>query len=83
MFIGKYNRFCFTVSLCVYQLHCGFSKCPRKVYNIEILYGFLYLKGKSRDGIQVELDDVYGEQSSSQPTIKRWFNEFKTGKTFV
>jgi len=31
----------------------------------------------------VELGDVYGEQSPSLSTIKRWFNEFKAGKTSV
>lgn len=44
---------------------------------------FLYLKGKSRDEIQVELNAVYGEQSPSLATIKRWFNEFKAGRTSV
>ena len=43
----------------------------------------MYLKGKRRDKIQVRLNDVYGEQSPSLPTIKRWFNEFKAGKTSV
>jgi len=44
---------------------------------------FLYLKGKSREEIQVELNDVYGEQSPSLATIKRWFNDFKAGRTSV
>ena len=44
---------------------------------------FLYLNGKSRDDIQVEFNDVYGEQSPSLPTIKRWFNEFNAGRTSV
>jgi len=44
---------------------------------------FLYLKGKSRDEIQVELNDVYGERSKSLPTKKRYFNEFKAGRTSV
>ena len=43
---------------------------------------FLYLKGKSREEIQVELN-VYGEQSPSLATIKRWFNDFKAGRTSV
>ena len=74
MFIGKYNRFCFTVSLGVYQLE---SVQYRSIIR------FLYLNGKSRDEILVELNDVYGEQSPSLPTIKRWFNEFKAGITFA
>jgi len=31
---------------------------------------FFYLKGKSRDEIQVELNDVYGEQSPLLPIYK-------------
>ena len=44
---------------------------------------FLYLKGKSRYEIQVEVNNVYGEQSPSLPTIKRWFNEFKARRTSI
>ena len=36
-----------------------------------------------RDEIQVDLNDVYGEQSPSLPTIKHWFIEFKAGRTSV
>jgi len=42
---------------------------------------FLYLKGKSRDEIQVELNHVYSEQSPSLQTIKRGFIVFKAGRT--
>ena len=44
---------------------------------------FLYLKKKSREEIQKELEDVYGEQSPSWATTKRWYNEFKAGRTSV
>ncbi|MEZ0498457.1 transposase [Sphingomonas sp. IW22] len=44
---------------------------------------FLYLKKKSREEIQKELDDIYGEQSPSWATTKRWYNEFAAGRTSV
>lgn len=44
---------------------------------------FLFLKGKSREEIRVELNAVYGEESPSEATIKRWFNDFKRGRTSV
>ena len=50
------------------------------MYNI---IRFLYLKCKSRNEIQAELNDVYGGQSPSLSTIKRLFNEFKAGRTSV
>ena len=31
----------------------------------------------------MELNDVYGEQRPSLPTIKRWFNEFKSKRTSI
>jgi len=44
---------------------------------------FVFEEGKSRDEIQGELNSVYGEESPSAPTIKRWFNEFKGKRTSV
>lgn len=44
---------------------------------------FLFLKGKSRAEIKVDLDAMYGGASPSLATIKRWFNEFKNGRTSV
>jgi len=64
-------------------MHCVFSKCPWKVYNIEVLYGFLYLKSQSRVEIQVELNVIYGEQSPQLPRTKHWFNEYKAVRTSV
>lgn len=44
---------------------------------------FLVLKGKTRDEIKEELDAVYGDASPSLATVKRWFNDFKRGRTSV
>mgnify|MGYP003461250231 FL=1 len=44
---------------------------------------FLLMKGKSREEIFVELSSVYGEESPSISTVKRWFNYFRDGRTSV
>ena len=44
---------------------------------------FLLMKGKSREEIFVELSSVYGEESSSISTVKRWFNHFRDDRTSV
>jgi len=67
---------CLPIALC-------FFKISLESVQYRSIIRFLYLKGKSRDEIQVELNDVYSEQSPLLPTIKRWFNELKTGRTSV
>ena len=44
---------------------------------------FLLMKGKSREEIFVELSSVYGEESPSISTVKRWFNHLRDGRTSV
>jgi len=64
---------CLPTTLCFYKMSL-------ESVQYRSIVRFSYLKGKSRDEIQVEFNDVYGEQSQSLPKIKRWFNEFKAGK---
>ena len=68
--------------MCLPTALCFFKMSLESVQYRSIIR-FLYLKGKSRDEIQMEFNDFYGEQSPTLPTIKRWFNEFKAGRTFV
>lgn len=44
---------------------------------------FLFMKRKTREEILEELNAVYGNESPSFATIKRWYNEFKNGRTSV
>ena len=44
---------------------------------------FLFLKGKSREEIQIELSAIYGDECPSWATIKRWYNLFQLGRTSV
>lgn len=44
---------------------------------------YLVLRGKTREDIYFELHAAYGEEAPSQATIKRWFNEFKSGRVSV
>ena len=70
------------VIVCLPTALC-FHKMSLESVQYQNIIQFLYLKGKSRDEIQVELNDVHGEQSPPLPTIKRRFNEFKAGRTSV
>lgn len=44
---------------------------------------FLFLQGKSRNEIRDELVAVYRDECPSWSTIKRWVNEFQSGRTSV
>lgn len=44
---------------------------------------FLVLRGKSREDIIYELKQGYGEECPSCPTIYRWYNEYRNGRTTV
>ena len=70
--------------------HCVFINCSALFENvlgkcsIQKCYTVFYIwRDKSREEIQVELNAVYGEQSPSLATIKRWFNDFKARRTSV
>ena len=70
MFIGKCNELCFSLSL-------RYLKISLESVQYRSLIRFLYLKGKCRGEIQVELNAVYDEQSPPLVTVKSCFNEFK------
>ena len=63
--------------------HCEFTNCILFFQNvigkctISKYYTVLVFE------FQVELNNIYGEQSPSLPTIKRWFNEFKAERKSV
>jgi len=44
---------------------------------------FLFMRGKTLQEIVAELNAGYGLESPSLSTVKRWFNEFKRGRTSV
>lgn len=44
---------------------------------------FLFLQGKTRNEVWNELKAVYQEDCPSWATVKRWFNEFQSGRTSV
>ena len=63
---------------CIVFFQNVLGKCTISNY-----YKVFVFERQSQDEIQVELTNVYGEQSLSLPTIKRWVNEFKAGRTSV
>lgn len=44
---------------------------------------FLFMKGKTREEIRLDLNAVYGDQCPSDATIYRWYNNFKDGRRTV
>ena len=44
------------------------------------VFRYLFLKGQTRTEIFKELNEVYGADSPSFATIKRWFNDFDEEK---
>ena len=44
---------------------------------------FLFMKGKSREQVQVELNGVYGVECPSKATMYRWYNMFQSGRISV
>ena len=47
------------------------------------IIGYLFLKGKPRQEIVKELNEVFGADCPSLAIIKRWFNDFQRGRTSV
>ena len=44
---------------------------------------YLYLNGKTGNGIHDELSDVCGSSAPSYGQVKFWEGEFKCGRTFL
>ena len=44
---------------------------------------FLFMEGKSRDEVIVELKSVYADKSISRARIYRWFYYFQSGRISV
>ena len=63
--------------------HLNFSTMPIDPVEYRSVIKFFVLRKTSSDKIKEMLNETYGCESPSKPTIHRWINEFKSGRESV